>query len=380
VWNYSLVRSTQPAQVDVYLIFLGAFSLLSIFTLIFVELLCANALTTRVWFECAWVALFWIMQLAGGAALIAIESDLACSFGTTTFRNTLCTSEYLLLAFTWMCTVMLLVYLVALMLLTVSQHHGEPKIWVSDVRGLRATAKRQCSPITPNSPWTNRCKKRPSVDIYTPYPRRSSPVQPFPFPYRTGLSDDYEIEPFRPVFVATEQMDIPHSSDLPEATPLPPPAAAPIMPSFSKPMPALPRDAENVRSRSLIQVDRPQGLVSSIEYTRSGRPAGPVSGQSRSLPSPSPLGNWPRQDVMQLPAKPKRKPLPPSALEFSDRHTGTMARAPVPPDTVTQPRSRRPSGPRLRELSGDSVHRPAPLDLSGISNHETGRRDAGWNV
>ena len=268
------------------------------------------------------------------------------------------------------------------MFIAASRHHGEPKVWVSDVRDLRAAALRQCCSISPTSPLTSRFKKRHSADMYTPYPPRSSPVQTFHFPRRTGLSDEYEIEPFRPVLVAPQQMDIPHSSNLPEAIPLPPPAAPPIIPSFAKPIPALPRDTGNERSLSLGQVDRPRELVSSIEYKSSGRPSVPVSSQSRSLPSPSPLGDWPRRDVMQLPAKPKRKPLPPSAFEFPNRHTGTMPSTDrgLPPDS-TQPRQRRPSGPRLWVPSGESVHRPVPLDLSGISNHETGHRgDAELNV
>lgn len=281
------------------------------------------------------------------------------------------------------------------MFIAASQHGGELKIWGSDVRGLRASAVRQWSSIAPNSPLT-RFKKRPSVDIYAPH-------RTLPFPHHGGLRDDYEIEPFRPVFVAPEQMDIHHSSNLPEAMPLPPPAAAatiplftkpipppppavaPIIPMFTKFIPPLPRDMGDVRPASLSQVDMLRGLVSSIEYASSGLHPGPVSGQSKSqsLPSPSPLGDWPRQDVMKLPAKPRRKPLPPSAFEFPNRHMATMtcmastdgAPGAVPADTVTQPRPRRPSGPRMRVPSGENGHRPAPLDLTGISNYDTGRRD-----
>jgi len=216
------------------------------------------------------------------------------------------------------------------------------------------------------------------MDIYAPQPARSQPVQAFPSLPHRDLSADYEIEPFQPVFAPLQQMDIPYSSNLPEAIPLPPLAPPLIVPSFSKPIPPLPRDTANVRSLSLTQLDGPRELVTSIEYADSQQFSGPVTRQSSSLPSPSPLGEWPRRDVMQLPAKPRRK-APPSSHVFPNRHMASTDQAPLPADTVTQPRPRRPSGPRVKVPSGG--HRPAPLDLSSISNYGLGRRDdAGLNV
>lgn len=271
---------------------------------------------------------------------------------------------------TW---IVVLIYLLVLVFIVASQHHEGTKIWVSDVRALRATGLQQCPPSTPNSPLTS-FKKRPSIEIYIPQPVRFQPVQPLH--HRGGLSSEYEIEPFRPAFAGPEQMDAPHSSNLPEAIPLPPLAAAPTIPSFNKPMPALPKDTGNVHSLMRGQFDSPQVLVSSIVYSSSASlPSGPVQSQRNTLPSPPPLGNWPRQDIMQqsVKHKPRRKSPPPSAFEFPERCMATTERASVPADTATQPRPRRPSGPRLRVPSVESVHRPAPLDLSGISNYETGR-------
>ncbi|KAF8136704.1 hypothetical protein EV363DRAFT_1157645 [Boletus edulis] len=357
VWNYSLVPYPQPAQVDIYLIFLGALSLLSIFALIFIELLCVNALTTRVWFECVWVALFWLMELAGGAALIAIDSDVICSSPTTTILlNALCTSERVLLAFTWMCTTMLLVYLLALVFIAASGYGDDPKIWVCDVRSLRAAAVRQCSPRTPDTPLTPPFKKR--VDICRSRPAPYHPAQNFPS--LVGFGSEYDIEPF--VFATPEQMDTSHLSNLPEATPLPPTSTISLS---MKPIPPLPRLARNVRPLSLSQFNMAREHVSS-----DGQRSGPVSGLSNSLPTPSPLGDWPRQDVMQLPGKPKRK-APPSAFEFPEKHTVAMAstdRVRVSADTAgtfPQPRPRRPSGPRERVPSGESGNRPA-LNLYSI--------------
>ncbi|KAG2147068.1 hypothetical protein BD769DRAFT_714123 [Suillus cothurnatus] len=81
VWNHSLVQATggQTVQVDVYLIFLGAFSLAFIFPIIFADILCTDPFSSRVWIECAWVALIWLMQLAGAAAVTAIAPRIQCS-------------------------------------------------------------------------------------------------------------------------------------------------------------------------------------------------------------------------------------------------------------------------------------------------------------
>lgn len=262
----------------------------------------------------------------------------------------------------------MLVYLLALVFIAASQHHEDLKIWVSDVRTLRAAVVRQYSTTILHSPSATRFKKH--ADIYTPQPVRSQPTQILRG--CGGLGPEYKIEPFRPVFVAPEQMDIPHLSNLPEAIPLPPSAAVPIMPSSMKPIPPLPQNTLNGRS-ALGLFDTSRELASSISYSSPNLPSVPVPRQSNSLPSPSPLGDWPRQDAMKQPVKPGSKRSPPSAFEFPNSHVAAVASTDQPLDTLTQPRPRRPSGPRLRVPSGESGHRPTPLDLSGISNYEIGR-------
>lgn len=264
----------------------------------------------------------------------------------------------------------MLIYLLALVFIATSQHHEGLKIWVSDVRTLRATAVWQCSSTTPHSPSANWSKKPANIDIYTPQPVRSQPPTQ-PLRHHRGLSTEYKIEPFCPVFVAPEQMDIPYSSNLPEAIPLPPLAAAPIIPSSMKSIPPLPQDSLNLCSVSLSLFDTPRELASSISHTNPSLPSAPVPRQRNALPSLSPLGDWPRRDVMKQPVKRKRKSPPPSASEFPESHTATVASSDRPFD-ITHPRARRPSGPRVPPTG--SEHRPAPLDLSGISNYETGRR------
>jgi len=373
-WNYSLVNDTlnQSAPVDVYLIFLGALSLVSIFILIFIELLCPDALTTRVWFECAWVALFWVMELAGGAALIAIESGTSCSGKVgILFPDALCTSVRVLLAFTGMCTIILLVYFFTLVVIAASRYYREPRIWASRVHALHAVAVQQ-NLGSPNSPsFTVGFKKHPSLEIYAPRPVNIRPAQ---IPHHlAGLEGRYKIEPFRPVFVVPEQMDVGHLSNLPEATPLPPSGAA--MPSFIKPMPVWPRDGRTKIS-PLADLDLLRELKSSTSTGNPGFTSGPAKKYRPPLPSPSPLGDWPRRDIMQRPVKPKprRRSPPPSTFEFPKPHMTTMTSVEqAPADGCGQPRPKRPSGPRLRVPSVDGAHRPPPLDLRGISNYETSR-------
>lgn len=49
-----------------------------IFFSIFADLLCTDPLSARVWFECAWVALFWLMHL--GAFLRAVQDNTSHSY------------------------------------------------------------------------------------------------------------------------------------------------------------------------------------------------------------------------------------------------------------------------------------------------------------
>ncbi|KAF9227538.1 hypothetical protein BS17DRAFT_773924 [Gyrodon lividus] len=349
VWNYSIIRTTQTSQVDVYLIFLGAFSLASIFTLLFVELLCTNPFTARVWFECGWVTLFWIMDLAGAAAITAIEPDLMCGHRVVAFVNHLCTSEQVLLAFTWICTIMVLLYLLLLIFTAVTHQRDDPGVWNYSARNLRLVTARQCLSSAPSSPSAPRFNKRAPMDIYTPHPVRPAPVPAY-F-YRAGLGSEYEIEHFRPAFTATEQMDVESSLNAHEAVPLPI-MVAPVIPAPTRPALAMPHPKPSPSPYPILgQRGIAQQLPSSIVYVSQVQP--PASTQSTSLPSPSPLGDWPRRDIMEQPVKSKPR-LPPSSFEFPKRNT-IPSTEPSSVSSPDQPRTRRPSGPRMRIPSGDDI-------------------------
>ena len=58
-----LMRRKFSAFIDAYLIAIGAAGILWMFPVMFLDQLRKNALVSRVWFECVWVGLFWLLNL-----------------------------------------------------------------------------------------------------------------------------------------------------------------------------------------------------------------------------------------------------------------------------------------------------------------------------
>lgn len=406
VWNHSLVQATggQTVQVDVYLIFLGAFSLAFIFPIIFADLLCTDPLSARVWFECAWIALFWLMQLAGAAAVTAIVPHIQCSAQATKWNDNSCLSTHILVAFTWICTIILLLYLFLLVVTTITTQRIDPDVWHHNVRYLRIETTRQCLSSAQNSPTASHfAKGRGTSEAYKNHSLR--PVAPNPvYGHRAGLDSEYEIEHYRPY----EPQHMPEDSalSLPEAIPAP---------FVSYPSPAR---VYSQRIRGLIppQMDHPPAprLDTSITYSKSVQSLSSAQEARASSPSPSPPSSspfdWPRANAMEQPFKTRRKPppsasdsvqssirtqegrmspsssppssspfdwpranvmeqpiktrrkLPPSAFEFPRRSAQVPSELPsnASPDLLTHPRTRRPSGPRVRPPSADETQHPAP--------------------
>ncbi|KAG1905960.1 uncharacterized protein F5891DRAFT_1007393 [Suillus fuscotomentosus] len=407
VWNHSLVQVTggQTVQVDVYLIFLGAFSLTFIFPIIFADLLCTDPLSARVWFECVWVTIIWLMQLAGAAAVTAIAPHIQCSAQATEVNNNSCLSTKVLVAFTWICTIILLLYLFLLFVTAVTTQWTDPGVWHHNVRYLRMESTRQCLPSAQNSPITPRfVKGRGTSEVHKP--RSPRPVAPNPvYGYRAGLGPEYEIEHYRPH--ETQHNPVDSALSLRETMPahsvlypsparvysqrirglIPPEMDLPPLPSrlhtaitysksvhssisahkarASSPSPSHPSSSpfDWPRANSMEQPFRtkrkpPPSTSHSVQSSISAQ-------EARTSPSPSPPSSspfdWPRANVMEQPIKTKRKP-PPSAFEFPKR----SAQAPsepfsdAPPDSLTHPRTRRPSGPRVRPPSADETQHPTP--------------------
>ncbi|KIP09472.1 hypothetical protein PHLGIDRAFT_18593 [Phlebiopsis gigantea 11061_1 CR5-6] len=133
VWNRSMPGVTgRDAQISGYLIFVGAFGVVFMIPTAAVDLFRKNAVSSRVWFECLWVGMFCLLELAGASAVTASMSHLSCSAAAGNMA--VCTSSLVLLAFTWLITILLLVYLLGLTLSAVLHHEEGVAVWQSGVR------------------------------------------------------------------------------------------------------------------------------------------------------------------------------------------------------------------------------------------------------
>ncbi|KAI0797723.1 hypothetical protein C8Q75DRAFT_801644 [Abortiporus biennis] len=135
-WNLSMAKDLfdYSPSVDAYLVFLGVFGVVFMIPIIFFDLFRKNAHANTVWFELGWVWLFWILELAGGAALAAKLPKLMCNAIVTAFVSDPCTSTRVLLAFSWLATIASTIYLLALGISAVLHKDEGENIWLANVR------------------------------------------------------------------------------------------------------------------------------------------------------------------------------------------------------------------------------------------------------
>jgi len=341
VWNSSLVSpSGRDSRIDTYLVIVGALGLALTFTIIFVELVRRNAFTSRVWFEILWTATFFILDLGGASVLTAQGPDDMCkprlnSRKPQSLPAGSCSSTRVLIGFTWLCTFILLIYLVLLVVLSVVHRNNEsvPRIWVSTIHNFPPLTSTSSAP----SPYLPRFSKDRMTEVASPVPHRPNTVPSALYSLRSvGLGSQYQIEHFKP----------------PAHAPGPPMPSSPVV-SPGDYLHRHPSTAGTVQAAVALY---PQFVSSAylsqpppISQLPPARMSShqPAAGMSR---SPPPLGDWPRADA---PLRIKRKLPPTIGLE------GQMA-----PSSSHS----RPMGPRTR--SGTNT-RPPPLDLSTVST----RRD-----
>jgi len=133
-WNLGYSRGILAInQVDQYLIVIGMVGTLFIFPVICIDISRKGAHTSRVYFEVAWVSIFWILHLCGAAATTAITPIVLCRAGTT-LPLTACTSAQVLVAFTWISMMTHLSYLLTLVLMAIFHSKKSPGVWRSGVR------------------------------------------------------------------------------------------------------------------------------------------------------------------------------------------------------------------------------------------------------
>lgn len=241
-----------------------------------------------------------------------------------------------------------LLYLFLLVLTAITTQRIDPGVWRKNVHYLRIEATRQCLPSAQNSPTTPHFSQvHGAPEVHNP--RALRPVLPI-YALHAGLSSEFEIEPYRPY--AADRISVDSSSSLPEALPAPvsyPTPAFIYSQHVSRPVP-----------HQMNSPPAPSRLNTSIIYSNRVQPPKPAQQAQASPSSPSPF-NWPRADVMEQPVKTRKKTLP-SAFEFPRRGAQGPSELPShPTDPLPHPRTRRPSGPRMRPPSCDETQRPVPL-------------------
>ncbi|KAF7363347.1 hypothetical protein MSAN_00990100 [Mycena sanguinolenta] len=344
VWNSSLVHpSSRQSRTDTYIVVVGALGLALTFTIIFVELVRRNAFTSRVWFEILWTTTFFGLDLAGAAILTVVGLADVCAPTQSKKSQPIlpgtCSSSRVLMGFTWLCTFILLMYLILLVTLTLVNWNNDsmPRIWECTVHNFPPLAYRRSNAPSSFAPRFTQDK----TVIAAPTPQRPNTVPSALYTLRSiGLNSQYQIEHFRPPS---------HIS----AHPMP---SSPV----ASPADYLHRNPSNAGSVQAAVALYPQFLSSAYVAqpppARMQPPAAASNPSHRLSRSPPPLGDWPRADA---PLRIKRKHPPSMGLEEQT----AAGLAPL-----------RPMGPRTR--AGPSDMRPPPLDLSSISR----RRDLDRNV
>ncbi|OCB84254.1 hypothetical protein A7U60_g8932 [Sanghuangporus baumii] len=372
---------TTLAQIDSFLIFAGAAGLVVVFTVTFIEVFRRGAISGRIWFEMAWLTLFWIFNFAGAIAVTAVAPRKVCSFQSDPSHRSgpACTSARVLIAFAWLNTGFLFMYFFLLTIFSIMHQKEDASVWRSAVCDFPWFQTKLCIRSAPNSPIIARFVKSKSPSLVVPKPRRAPPPPIF-IHGRAGLGSQVEIEHFTEIGSIEEQR-------------------------IASPPPAVPRPAaislypQHVQS-TMRATNAPVTTYQSSTYYTENRGT-----------SPPPIRDWPRPIGTNLTSNSSLNPSPMSeraaqkqrALERSgldassresqrDQERTHRAAAPPPPPPLTLERSRtnednanasaqnspsrsRPTGPRRRDGQSTFVRpRPPPLDLTRDGSTPNGRR------
>jgi preprotein translocase subunit SecG len=335
VWNLSIAENIAldaiTKQIDTYLIFVGASGLLLMFTIIFFELYGKNIFLVQVWFELLWVGLFCVMELVGAVIITSQTNSQTCNPNSRGNSRALapspsqspCASTQVLQAFTWVCAVLLLGYLIFLSILSFAKYKDDPTIWQAIVRKY-PVANGQSLKSAPASPTVAHFRSQTPV-IAAPRPRRLDTFRNAILSYRSGLSLDYEVEPYQPPQLMHSP---PATNDI--VTPVPVTNSSPHLfrsVDESNQSRQLPLSSPFYHSSIQTALVENQSKVHPVVISE--RPP-----QMRQLaPSPPLLGDWPRPDATSRP-RTKRKPLP---LPQRPIESGQQVELPRPPPPLHQP-------------------------------------------
>ncbi|KAF9264784.1 hypothetical protein L218DRAFT_204123 [Marasmius fiardii PR-910] len=328
VWNLTFLQvlpattKERAIQVDCFLIFLGCSGLVVAFVILFTDLAWRKAFTSRYWFELAWTSLWVLMELAGAIALTIVIPKQTCAEQPHGALS--CRSTRILMAFTWMNTILLLLYSSLLSIHILMSSTGKNRVWLQYIHDSAPLGWTK-----PGSPADSGSSSKPDT-VLAPRPVRPAPPISM-FSYRAGLSPDYRIEHFQPPPEAYVQ-------PLPQS----PPTTVPQTSSSSAPRNSLYPEY----LRSTLTTNQTSTSIATPTHREQTSPPAAFNHTTR-----SPLGDWPRADIMKRPSE-RKKSLHESKMQMMDQKI----------TSVSQPSSSarvRPSGPRT-----SASHRHRPLDLS----------------
>jgi len=272
VWNFSISKALQQElRIDTYLTFVGVSGLLFISLIIVLELLRKDSITGRVWFECSWVGIYWMLELAAASALSAVGPRVMCARKAVKVISESCSSTRTLLAFSWICTIILMSYFLFLVVTTATclLQERDCSIWQREVREF-PWSDTQSTPKSISRTRSLHTSGNQASAIMAPQPRQAAPAELYAY---RGPAPQHEIEYYQP------------------------PTA------FSRPAipePAIPGHRQKMSMKQMPASVYPKAVQSSM--AAQSIPA-QLPDRRQRPPSPSPLGDWPRANIMSLPSR-----------------------------------------------------------------------------
>jgi hypothetical protein len=297
-----------------------------------------------------------------------------------------CVSGEVLLAFTWINAMTLVIYFFTFLVAVLINKKRDSTIWHSMMRKFPWAGTCAILHSPPPTPTQPRFLNTSVPIIRAPKPRHARPIDKSDpiFSFASGLNREYEIEHYIPS-ATTHSVGGSHALS-------PPSAAAPPMlrPSVLPVSPTEPSATDGIPSflyPLYVQQAANEGLEPSLPQpalTR-GTPnttfaihQESASVAPASSPTPSPLGNWPRADILSQPlVRGKRKALPPIITESSQPTTVNDAPSPAvaehsrPTAELPQPSTSRLSSQPVKHLSHTTT---APSSYAQPRLHPGGPR------
>ncbi|TEB31272.1 hypothetical protein FA13DRAFT_356033 [Coprinellus micaceus] len=350
VWNLNLLQdalfpsSSSPLRTDAYLTFVGCAGLALIFPILFCELAQKSIFLVTVWFECIWVALFCLMELAGAAAASAAGADQLCAtplywIAIPIDRSAICTSSQVLQAFSWICGLFLLAYFVLFFMTILLRRKDDDTVWRCNTSQVHweGSQHRIDTPVSPTGAhmqekpthrkWGTRSGRRSggfSIAAPRPFNAAANAVRRAILSYRSGQSVDLTSEgPTQPQPASTKVEEWRHSTFRISRAPAPE-VVAELAPDLERPLPPAPlplaphpptmvtRQATSVTFGQSFYPQHMHGVLPTAPERQP--PMQQVQSPARTSkqpPSPSPIGQWPRIDASVPQKKRKSNVLPP---------------------------------------------------------------------